>query len=104
MCEKCDAIKKKLTEGAVATVEERVALTAITGSLIDEHGPEVVVDLLANALGFLDYRTRTKFGDEKGDEMKSLLVSLLEDYYATSSDLTSERAQEEDIEVTGTIH
>ena len=94
MCEKCDVILEAIQKGSAATMEERVALTAVMGALMEQHGPETVLDLLANALGFVDYQIGRNYSEEKRDDMRALLQSLLEDYYGTANALVDEERGE----------
>jgi hypothetical protein len=111
MCEKCDEILKKLHEGAEKTIEERVALTAAMGAILKEYGPETTIDLLANTLGFVDYQIGIHTGPEKREDMRSLLVSLLDDYYKTADGLVEEDKGGEPVDeedpfknMTGSVH
>lgn len=90
MCETCEKMMNALESGQDKTVEERVALSAIIGAIVAEHGPETAVDMLVNSLGFVDYLVGRKEGDERRMDIRGLTAGLLSDYYATADGLVEE--------------
>ena len=91
MCERCEEIRKTLEKSDERERDERVIITAAVGAILANHGPIVAVDIMADALGFLDYQIgianphdETKNGR---DEMRRLFYSLVEGYHQQASDL-----------------